>query len=323
MCKKILSVFALLSLSLALLFGYPSSAFSSKVFKIGILIPIDHAALRDIVAGFERVVNKAYPNAVTFNVQSAQGDIKLQRSIVELFVGQKYDLIVPVGTSATQMTLSQVKDIPIVSLAALYPERERQNRTPRNITGVLDEIGAKKKLDFIKGALPEIKILTLVYHVGNDKTHEEVVDLEAYAKELGIQLQTMAIQHLPDLETVGHSMAKESQGILILKDHLIASGIRILIPIAKTRRIPLISSDEGTVKEGATMALGVQESMIGEQGGALAVKILNGRPIEDLPMQEMQELTIFYNTAACKEINFSIKHLEEYASNKNYRTVNY
>ena len=53
-------------------------------------------------------------------------------------------MIVPVGTSTTQMTLSLVKEQPIVSLAALYSETERQERSFKNHTGILDEIGGRK-----------------------------------------------------------------------------------------------------------------------------------------------------------------------------------
>ncbi len=272
MRKKVIHVF----LAISLFLGISSNVYSDKPIKIGILIPIEHAALRDIVAGFEKVVKEAFPNNVIFNVQSAQGDLKLQKNIIDLFVGQNFDMIVPIGTSATQMTLSQVKEIPIVSLAAMYPETERQKRVPRNITGVLDEISSQKKLQFIRGILPDAKTITLIYHIANEKTHQEVIELQASAKEMGITLQTIVIHNLPDLETAGHAVAPDSKAIFILKDHLIASGIRILIPIAKSRGIPLITSDEGTVKEGATFALGVQERMIGEEGAALAVKVLKG-----------------------------------------------
>lgn len=309
-----------------LFFGVSGTVFAAashqtiKPIHIGIIIPMEHAALRDIVAGFEQVVRAHYPNrSIQFNVQSAQGDIKLQRSIIELFIGQKMDMIVPVGTSTTQMTLSLVKEQPIVSLAAQYTEADKQKREHKNITGILDEISGKKKLAFIKTIMPDIKTLTLIYHSGNEKNSAEIKELEAYSKEIGLVLQVITIQTLPDLETASRAILPNSEAILIGKDNLLASGIRMLVPMAAKRGIPLITSDEGTVAEGAAVALGVSERMIGTEGGKLAIQILEGYPIADLPMQDIQTLAVFYNPAAAQEkITFSA--LEDYTK-KNHTAL--
>lgn len=274
-----------------------SGAAAQKSPSFGILVPLEHAALKEIVDGFKSTVKKQYPKAV-FNVQNAQGDIKLQRTIIEQFVGQKVDVIVPIGTTSTQMTLSYVKHQPIVSLAADYPESERLKRQPHNITGVLDEIGGVKKMQFIKQVYPNLKKLTIIYHSGNEKNFREIEDMIDYGKKHGITVQKLSIHTLPDLETTVQSMDKDSEAIVILKDHLIASGIRLLVPTAEEHGIPLISSDEGSVQEGASFALGVQEKTIGETGGKLAIQVIEGKPIEDMPMQAIQNLAVFYNQKA-------------------------
>ncbi len=309
-----------------LFFGLVGSVFAdlsnqtTKPIRIGIVIPMEHAALRDIVAGFEQVIRAHYPHRkIHFNVQSAQGDIKLQRSIIELFIGQKMDMIVPVSTTTTQMTLSLVKEQPIVSLAAQYRQADKQKRAYKNITGIIDEISGKKKLAFIKTIMPDIKNLTLIYHSGNEKNSAEIKELEAYSKEIGLALQVITIQTLPDLETASHAILQNTEAILIGKDNLLASGIRMLVPMAAKRGIPLITSDEGTVAEGAAVALGVSERMIGVEGGKLAIQILEGYPIADLPMQDIQTLAVFYNPAALqKKITFSA--LEGYAK-KNHTAL--
>jgi putative ABC transport system substrate-binding protein len=311
---------------LSVFFGYSESVDAAqpasvlKPLHIGILIPMEHAALRDIVVGFEQVVRAHYPNrSIHFNVQSAQGDIKLQRSIIELFVGQQVDMIVPVGTSATQMTLSLVKAQPIVSLAAQYTEVDRQKRTFKNITGVLDEIGGKKKLAFIKAMMPNIKTITLIYHSGNEKNYVEIAELKTESEALGITLQTLMIQTLPELETASRAILPNTELILIGKDHLLASGIRMLVPIAALRGIPLMTSDEGTVAEGATVALGVSERMIGEEGGKLAIKVVEGYPIKDLPMQKIQGLAVFYNPRAQQQ-KITLSVLQDYTK-KNHTAL--
>lgn len=293
----------------------------AKPITIGVVVPMDHMALREIVAGFKQVVTQQYPHPVVFNVQNAQGDIKLQRSIVELFMGQKVDLIVPIGTTTTQMTLSLVKEQPIVSLAALFSEADRKKRNPRNITGVLDEIGGKKKLDFMRSIIPNLKMITILFHSGNEKIFPEVEELVAYGKQIGIKVQTIAIQALPDLSMAAQSISPQSEAILILKDHLVASGIRLLVPLAENRHIPLITSDEGSIHEGGSFALGVPEKMIGVEGGKLAVKVLEGTPIATLPMQPVKTLAIFYNPTALDETNINKRALQNFAKRNRYLLI--
>lgn len=293
---KLLFITAILFVSIGIFYNIGLSKKNNDILRVGILVPMNHAALEEIVQGFKSVLIQNYGNNISFSVQNAQGEVKLERSILEFFKGQKVDLIVPIGTRSTQMALSLIKEIPIISLAASYRESEREKRDPLNITGILDEIGGAKKLDFIKSILPNIKIVTLIYHSGNEKNFKEVEELEAYGKKIDIHIQAMSVQNLPELATVAHAISAESGAVLILKDHLIASGVRVLVPLLAARGIPLIASDEGSVKEGAALALGVREKMIGREGAYLAMKVLEGQALATLPMQPLKELSIFYHT---------------------------
>lgn len=291
-----------------------------KPFTIGILIPIEHKALQEIVSGFKESVIQQYPNTI-FDIQNAQGDIKLERSILERFAGKKEDLIVPIGTTATQMTLSYIKQQPIVSLAADYSEEDRQKRSPKNITGVLDEIGGIKKLDLIKKLYPKLKKITLVYHNGNEKNFKEIKQIENHGKELSIQVQKLGINGLPELETVSSAIDKDSEAVLILKDHLIASGIKLLLSPVEKRGIPLIASDEGSVHEGAAFALGVKEKTIGLEGGKFAVQVLRGADISKMPMHQIESLAVFYNPAAGQKQKVKGEKLKAIAKEDHYSFV--
>jgi len=312
---------SVLFFGMGLLFASELSQKSNLVLRVGVLVPMQHAALEEIVDGFQTVLKEHYGDRISINVQNAQGDVKLERSILELFKGQSVDLIVPIGTRATQMTLSLIKEMPIVSLAAMVSESERQKRKPLNITGILDEIGGKEKLDFIRGILPTIKEITLIYHSGNEKNFEEVAELKAYAQQLGITVQPIVIQNLLELTNAAQGISEKSGAVLILKDHLMASGIRLLVPLVAARHIPLIASDEGSVKEGATIALGVREKMIGEEGGHLAIEVLEGKPLASLPMQPLKELAVFYHSKRDNNLSLDEVVLQHFAHQHAYQLI--
>lgn len=293
---------------------------SSKPITIGILMPMEHAALRDIIKGFEESLLKHYSaRPIQFDIQNAQGDIKLQRAILEKFVGNSVDIIVPIGTMATQMALKVVERQPIVSLAALITEADRQSLSHQNMTGVLDEIGGKKKLDFLKQLSPNLKKIAVIYHTGNEKNAPEIEEIGTYGKSLNISIQKIGVQTLPELQAARDSVAEDVEALLIIKDHLIASGIRLLVPLADSRSIPLIASDEGSVREGATLALGVREQTIGEVGGQLSAKILQGASLPGLPIQSIEALTVFYNPTACSRLGVNMGGLEKITHSNGYQ----
>jgi ABC-type uncharacterized transport system substrate-binding protein len=283
------------------------------VKTIGIVLPMDHVALRAIVAGFEETVVKNYPGKVRFEVENAQHDLNIQRAILQKFINQKVDLVVPVATSTTQMAISMVNKQPILGLAAMVPDDARNHKGLENrLTAVRDEIDSAKQVAFIRAILPKAKKITLIYSA-DDKVIPEATTTINIAKQNGITVQPLMIQNLSDLYATSQRVDKDSQAIFILKDNLVASGINTLVYNANKRHLPLITSDEGTVSSGAATALGVEEKQIGIEGGELAVKILNGTPLSQLPIQSINQLLIFINNQAAKQQGLDPATIAEYA----------
>lgn len=295
--------------------SHPSPSSTSPI-TVGILVPMDHAALREIVEGFKTTLEKETHRSFVFKVQNAQGDINLERSILQQFVRQKVDLVVPIGTRATQMTVSIVKDIPIVSLAANPSEGAKFQKEKVSITGVIDEIGPEKGIDYLKALYPNLKKITLIYS-NSEKVFPEVKDAEDHAKKKGIQIQKLMIQALPDLYTVSRHIEDDSEAIFILKDHLIVSGIQTLAKEAHKRKLPLMTSDEGSVKDGGSFALGVKERSIGEEGALLSAKVLSGEDPQKLPIQKLRKLVVFCNKDVLVE-GLKLEALESLAKKSGY-----
>jgi putative ABC transport system substrate-binding protein len=287
---------------------------------IGIIVPMEHAALTSIIDGFKATLQAEYKHPVTFQVGNAMGDTNLQRSIIQQFSNQKIDMFVPIGIASTRMTLAMVKEKPIVSLAASYSEADRQKRNPRNITGVYDELGAKTQIAFVQGLFPNLKKMTLI-HSNDEKIFDEVAEIKAIAEKAGITVQKLAVNTMPDLYSVSKTIAADSQVILVLKDHLIVSGIRTLVKAADAAKIPLVAADEGSVSQGAAVALGVSETAIGTQGAKLAAQIFNGKSIADLPMEDPSKPNLFINKTAAARQGLDISNVIEYAKKQQYPLV--
>lgn len=315
--KKILGllIFALLALSASLLMSCNQK---QEKIRVGIIMPMDHMALREITRGFEETLQKKYKKPIQFKVAKAQNDANLQRAIISQMRDENYNIIAPIGTATTQMTISLVKKQNVLGLAAEYTGANRSKLKNCNFGIVDDQINDEQIIAFIHQIYPKLKTLTLV-HSATGKIFPEVKIVKNAGEKYGIDVHSVMIQSLSDLYTIAHALPKNTQAIFILKDSLIASGIDTLIQIANQRKIPLITSDDGTVQDGAGFALGVHEYEIGAKGGELAAKVLKGTPICDVPIMKMTHPTVFINAKAIIKQGQNIDNVKKAAQKLNYK----
>lgn len=290
---------------------------SDNVKQVGIIVPIEHQALNDIVAGFTETLNRSYPGKIKYKIANAQGDLNLMRAITQQMRDQHMDLIVPVATSPMEMAGNMISKTPIVGLAAVYSENESQ-RKKCNTVIVHDEVPVQQHLQFIHKIYPNITHIALI-HSPDDKIYAQVKEMIEYGKTLNITVKPYMINNLSELYSTSQNIPANTQALLILKDNLMASGVGTLTKVAANHHIPLITADEGTVKNGAYFALGIPERDIGVQGAKLALQILQEkkRPCE-LNVAKMTKLTVFLNEKSLANSPEIISALKELAKKNNY-----
>lgn len=268
--------------------------------RVGLVLPLPHASMDAIVAGFSETIYQEFPHA-KIEVSNAQNDLNLERAIFQKLKAGGHDLVVPVGLQATQMALSSLDEQPILSLAANLTETDRQDMKHCHLAVLRDEIPAERLLGWLEKAYPQVKTWMIIHSPG-DKEFNEVKALQATAEKHGLVIESRMIQAVSELYTMAEHLPPSTQGILVLKDHLIVSGISVLAQAAEKRQLPLVASDQGSVLSGAQLALGVHERTIGVEGAKLAIQILKGVSPCSIPVQGLREedFTVFINVQALK-----------------------
>jgi putative ABC transport system substrate-binding protein len=285
---------------------------------IGIIEPLEHKAMNEIVAGFEDTLKKEYHKPFVIKIENAQNDPNLARAIIQKMRDENYTFIAPIGVSMTQMTLSMTDRQPVVSLASDLMEKDRQGKNSCHVAIVHDEISPTQLVAFIHKTYPRMTQLTLI-HSAADNIFPEVNETIAAGKAVGIKIEHKMVSSLPELTSIAESLPSQTQAIFVLKDNLIVSGIATLSNIAAEKHIPLITSDQGSVQTGAGFALGVHEREIGVQGAKLTAQVLQGKPICDLPIAEMKNLTVFINQKVLQTENQTIAPIIDAAKTLNYQ----
>jgi len=290
---------------------------SSATIKVGIVVPLQHKAMDEIIEGFTHTLKETYHQPIEIKIANAQNDANLERAIIQQMRDENLNIIVPIGTDASQMTLAIARSQPVVSLASDLSEQDRQKLNPCNVAIVHDEISSTQLIQFIHAAYPSLTHLTLIHSSAN-KIFPEVAKTITAGKKNGIEIKNVMITSLAELTSAAENLSENTQGIFILKDHLLVSGISTLAQAANKRHIPLITSDQGSVQDGADFALGVHEKEIGVEGGKLAADILNNIPACHLPIVEMKKLTVFINKNAMQHSKQNIDAIANAAKKLQY-----
>jgi putative tryptophan/tyrosine transport system substrate-binding protein len=285
--KHIITTFIIILLSPQIIYA--------KQPKIAIIVPIEHESMLQITSGIKEVLL----DIASIAVESAHGDQNIQLALIKQMDNNKIDVIMPIGTAACQMAIAHVKNARIMCVAAKAQGNER-------VASLNDEIIITEGLNKFND-LP-FKNIALIYSP-NEKIEPEVNNLINYAKSHDLKLFQSMINNLSELPSAVNALPKDMQAILILKDHLVVSGINIIVKEAEKRQIPIIASDEGSVKNGATIAFGAKEKEIGIESANIVKKILSG---EEVANSKMDKISLFVNNKAIQKQTYITKeHIEK------------
>lgn len=314
MKKTILVLFSAIAL-VGIFFAFDDKG-AQKQYVVGVILPVEHEALRQITQGIKDELEQQMGKSVLLKVKNAQGDANMQRAIIEQLVREGCNLLIPVGTASSQMTLNLAPKQKVLCLAA--DSALLQTSQQFEATALSDELSASDSLAFLHVAFPEMKKISLIYSA-SEKVAKEIPLVCEAALGCNIEVQKLMVQNMGELYTISRAIASDSEAIFILKDHLIVSGIQTIAKEAAIRQIPIMTSDEGSVIGGAAFAIGVKEESIGRKGAVIAKSILEGiSPSEIAPQTMTGPFPLFINRTACERQGIDCSKLQEKAETLNY-----
>ncbi len=218
-------ILSLFIIAAAVLLLVPNPSSKKKIIMI---IPQEHEALNQIVAGFKEGLVEA--EQYDIEIENAQGNQNLLYSIVQkLYINAPaIDLLVPIGTYVTKMVTGKITDgkIPILGLAALISPEERSKSNLNELVVLGDELGAEAFLEFIHNILPEAKNILLI-HSADEKIYKEMDDLDQQASKYNISFKRYLVNSALDIQSLDTAIDGVN-AILTLKDHMVASNAAVI-----------------------------------------------------------------------------------------------
>lgn len=272
----------------------------SSNYKIGIVQISDHPVLNVTRDSFiEEMENLGYKQGenVEYILKDANGDMSILNSIVDKFINEKVDLILPISTPATQAVINKVDDIPVVFATVANPfiidagKSETDHR--ENVTGVYGWVPMDKSLHMVKKILNKkpLKIGALwdPAHANSVFNVEQLQD-EA-EKDEDVLFVGQTITNSSEVYQAAISLVEKDIDIFLLPpDNIVFSALESVIKAARPKKIPIWISDLERLGSGVFGGLGYDYHTSGRQAANIVKRIFNGEKVKDIPFEKYTEI---------------------------------
>ena len=280
-----------------------SGAAGGQSYKIGIAQIVAHPALDAVHDGFvEALAEAGYVEGenIEFDVQNAQGDQSTLTNIANTFAGSDNDAFLAIATPSAQSLANVISDKPVVFAAVTDPVAAELvsswDSPDANVTGVSDLNPMKEQLELIQEALPEAKTVGIIYTSSEVNSEVQFTEAEKAAGELGLAVEAATVTNSSEVQQAAESL--DVDAYLIPTDNTVVSAAEAVIQVAEQKQKPVFASDESTMERGAAAGLSVNYTQQGRDAAAALLKMLEGTPASEIPVETQSEFDLFVNTDA-------------------------
>jgi putative ABC transport system substrate-binding protein len=286
-----------------------------KIPTIGILAGGTSGSAR--LDSFRREFLKlGYVEGKNIAFESRYADNKIERlpSLAAELVRLKVDVIITPGANDTRAAKNATRTIPIVFLGTVSDPVslglvESLGSPGANMTGFTSIGGvlAGKQLELLKETIPNLSRVAMLWTPQNAGSAQVWKESQPPAKELGLQLHSMAVNSANDIESgFRDSIKARSDALFVTGGGLIARGQKQIISLAIKNRLPTIAGHEHFAELGGLMSYGTDGIEPYRRAAALVDKILRGAKPADLPVEQPTKFELVINLKTAQQIGLSI-----------------
>lgn len=286
---------------------------TQEILKVGILQTTSHPSLDEIREGsIQGLAEYGYIEGenIEIDYQNAQGDQNLMNTMATSMVEDGADILIGIGTPASQAFANATSDIPIIMGAVSDPVGaglvEDENTPGTNVTGVKNEAPVEAQLELALEVLPDAAELGLLYSSGEDNSRAEGERAAQVAEELGLNVSTYTVSSTNELQQMVASMAQEVDFIYLPTDNTIASAFDTVVAEANRYEIPLIPTVDLMIAQGGLVTVGINQTEMGIEAGRMAAEVLDGTDPAEFPVFILSEGDVLVNQEQAERLGVDI-----------------
>jgi putative ABC transport system substrate-binding protein len=305
--KRWVAILGIVFLTTALSAGLASS--QQKIIQIGVLQFASHPALDGARDGFIDFLSQAgYKDGdkIKLDLQNAQRDMGVARTIAMKFVSDNKDLIYSIATPASQAVAKETQTIPIIFNAVTDPVKAGLVKTiassGNNVTGVSDFIPVKSQIDLLLQIVPKVKKLGIIYNAGEDNSRVLVEITRGVAKELKLDLVEATVTNSGEVFAATQTLVGRVDGIYTIQDNTVISALESVIKVANKNQLPVLVPGVPSVERGGLATVGTSYYNLGKIAGEQAVQLFKGAKPSEIAVAYAKDFDVYLNQKTADEI---------------------
>ena len=311
--KKILLV--LVSLIFALSCGNKNDAANGKTqnnsqqkakFKIGVTQFMTHPSLDLVKKGFEDAIKQAGIDA-DFDEKNANGEVSTATLIANNYKADKKDLVFGIATPSAQQLANNITDIPVLFSAVTDPASAKILNS--NVTGTSDKVdNVSQQLDLLLKLNPNVKKIGVLYNPSEQNSLVQIAEIQKRAKEKKLEVVLQGITNFGELAQATKNLLTQVDALYLPTDNLVVSGMQLITSEAINAKKIVVVSENSSVEIGALFTMGIDYYELGKRTGQMAVEILNGKPVSQVPFETSKQLKLYVNEKTAKALGIDINN---------------
>ncbi len=295
--SKLISLLALATAAAGL-----ASCGDNAKCKIGVLLPVEHAALRTCANGFKEALDEAglvQGVDYSFDIKNAGGNDADLTAMAKDLVSTK-DMTFGLGTGASKqlMSASIEKGLtnPVFFSAVTDPVSANLVSSVENtngfVCGTSDAQPIAEQLLLINQILPSATRLGVLYTQSEENSVIQKDQVKSIVEGRGVTVKEKAVSGPSDINAAALALAEEVDAIYVPTDNNIAAHMNDVKQAANSKGVLVVCGEEGMLQDGGHITISVDYKQLGKEAGKMAVEIIkNGKKPSDFPVKFMDAST--------------------------------
>lgn len=295
--SKLISLLALATAAAGL-----ASCGDNAKCKIGVLLPVEHSALRTCANGFKEALNEAglvEGSDYSFDIKNAGGSDADLTAMAKDLVSTK-DMTFGLGTGASKqlMSASIEKGLtnPVFFSAVTDPVAANLVSSVENpngfVCGTSDAQPIADQLLLINQILPTASKLGVLYTQSEENSVIQKDQVKSIVEGRSVTVIEKAVSGPSDINAAALVLAEQVDAIYVPTDNNIAAHMNDVKQAANSKGVLVVCGEEGMLQNGGHITISVDYKQLGKEAGKMAVEIIkNGKKPSDFQVKFMDAST--------------------------------
>jgi len=250
---------------------------------------------------------------ITIEARFAENKFDRLPALADELVRLKVDVILIPSTIEALAAKNATKTIPIVFVNVADPVAsgliDSLARPGGNITGMTNfaVVLAGKRLELLKETVPKLTRVAVLWDPQAPGSAQQWKESQLPARELGLQLHSMEVSKVDDLESAFKAATKvRSNGLSVTQSPPFLANQKLITELATKNKLPAIYNREDWIENGGLMAYGPDNQEPHKRAAYYVDRILKGASPSDLPVEQPTKFELVINFQTAKALNLTI-----------------